>query len=92
MGGEYPGRSLLRPLPGDRTLRFSCYHEDSCLASISGDHKYIYHYGNRPEELFDLSEDPLEEDNLANEHPEEVEQRRKDVLAWRSRIDAVYGE
>jgi lipoteichoic acid synthase len=92
VGGEYPGRSLLRPLPEDRTLMFSCYHEDRCLASLRGDEKYIYHYGDRPDELFDLSEDPLEEHNLAREHREEVKQRRKDVLAWRSRIDAVYGE
>jgi arylsulfatase A-like enzyme len=92
VGGEYPGRSLLRPLPEDRTLMFSCYHEDRCLASLRGDEKYIYHYGDRPDELFDLSEDPLEEHNLARKHREEVKQRRKDVLAWRSRIDAVYGE
>jgi arylsulfatase A-like enzyme len=59
---------------------------------LRGDEKYIFHYGDRPDELFDLSEDPLEEHNLAREHREEVKQRRKDVLAWRSRIDAVYGE
>jgi phosphoglycerol transferase MdoB-like AlkP superfamily enzyme len=65
--GRYPGYSLLHPLPEDRTLRFSCFHESTCLASIQGSEKYIYHYDNQPEELFDLSEDPLEKRNLANE-------------------------
>ena len=65
--GRYRGYSLLHPLPEDRTLRFSCFHESTCLASIQGSEKYFYHYDNQPEELIDLSEDPLEKRNLANE-------------------------
>jgi lipoteichoic acid synthase len=79
--GEYPGYSLLRILPGDRTLRFSCISSRKCLASISGDDKYIY-----------LSEDPLEEHNLADEYSkEELDGRREDLFQWLSRIDAEYG-
>jgi lipoteichoic acid synthase len=65
--GTYTGYSLLHALPEDRTLMFSCLHKNTCLASIKGARKYIYHYDNQPDELFDLSEDPLEEHNLANE-------------------------
>jgi len=65
--GRYRGYSLLHPLPADHTLMFSCFHESKCLASIQGSEKYIYHYDNQPEELFDLSEDPLEKRNLAND-------------------------
>ena len=82
--GEYPGYSLLRPLPEDRTLFFSCFYKDKCLASIRGYEKYIYHYGNQPDELFDLSKDPLEEHNLVDERTKEAGERRYELLAWRS--------
>ena len=88
--GEYPGYSLLRPLPEDRTLTFSCFHEDKCLASIRGDEKYIHHYGNQPDEFFDLSEDLSERENLAGDRAEEVKQRREELLVWRSGINASY--
>jgi Sulfatase len=89
--GEYPGYSLLREPPDDRTLFFSCWFEDQCLASIEGTEKYIYHYGNRPDELFDLSIDPSERENLVDERSEEeIDERRQDLLAWRSSVDAAY--
>jgi lipoteichoic acid synthase len=90
-GGKYPGYSLLRPLPEDRTLFFSCTNRDKCLASIKGYEKYIHHYGDQPDEFFDLSVDPLEKRNLADERAEEAGKRRDELLAWRSRINAMYG-
>src|ERR671932_2272791 len=90
--GQYPGYSLLRPLPEDRTLRFSCISNRKCLASIKGNEKYIYHYDNQPEEVFDLAKDPMEKHNLAEEYSEEdLAKRRKELFAWLSRIDAQYG-
>jgi lipoteichoic acid synthase len=88
--GEYPGYSLLRPLPEDRTLMFSCFYKDKCLASIRGNEKYIYHYDNQPDELFDLSKDPLEKHNLVDERAKEVGERRYELLTWRSRMNATY--
>jgi hypothetical protein len=35
--------------------------------------------------------DPLEKHNLADERAEEARKRRDELLAWRSRIDAMYG-
>ncbi|QYJ14212.1 Phosphoglycerol transferase I [Rubrobacter xylanophilus DSM 9941] len=91
-GGEYPGYSVL-DLPEERTLMFACWYENKCLASLEGDEKYVYHFGNQPEEFYDLSEDPLEKDNLADEvPPEELAQRRDELLEWRARADAAYGE
>ena len=89
-GGAYQGNSFLGTLPEDRPLMFSCWSAEQCLVSLEGTEKYIYHYDNRPDELFDLSNDPLEQENLAGERQEEVERRRSELLAWRSRIDAVY--
>jgi lipoteichoic acid synthase len=90
-GGEYPGYSLLHQLPEDRTLMFSCFHEEQCLASLKGSEKYIYHYGNQLDEFFDLSNDPLEKSNLASErNQQEIDARREELLEWRSRVNATY--
>ena len=89
--GEYPGYSLLRDPPDDRTLMFSCFHDKACAASLKGTEKYIYHYGNQPDELFDISEDPLEKNNLANERTrEELDEQRREILQWRSSVNAAY--
>ena len=88
--GEYPGYSLLHQIPEDRTLMFSCFHDKACMASLKGSEKYIYHHGNQPDEFFDLSEDPLEEENLADEKGKEVEERREALLKWRSSVNATY--
>jgi lipoteichoic acid synthase len=90
-GGKYPGYSLLRSLPEERTLFFSCTNREKCLASIKGHEKYIHHYGDQPDEFFDLSEDPLEKRNLLDERAAEARKRCDELLAWRSRINAMYG-
>jgi arylsulfatase A-like enzyme len=91
--GQYPGYSLLRPLPEDRTLNFSCITNRECLASLKGNEKYIHHYNNQPDELFDLSEDPLEQENLASEQSkEELDERRQRLFEWRTKVNAQYGK
>ena len=77
--------------PEDRTVRSSCYHERPCLAGIDGDQKYIYSYGNRGDEYYDLSEDPKEQNNIIEEQPEgKREGLRDDLLAWEARVNASY--
>jgi len=89
-GGTYPGTSMLTP-PEDRTLMASCYHEHTCLASIKDDEKYIYHYGNKADEYFDLSVDPYERDNIIEQQGEaKIEALREDLLAWEGRVEASY--
>jgi lipoteichoic acid synthase len=88
-GGEYPGRSLL-DLPEDRTLMFNCWYDNRCMASLDGYEKYIYHFGEREEELFDLKEDPLEKNNLAGPREGEREDRRAALFEWRARVIALH--
>ena len=89
-GGAYQGSSLLGPPPEDRLLHFSCYAAEQCLASIQGNEKYIYNFDKQPDELYDLSEDPLERRNLAGARQEDVQKRRSELLEWRSMINATY--
>jgi lipoteichoic acid synthase len=90
-GGGYPGSSLLDPLPEDRTLMAGCFYEHEFLASIEGDEKYIYHYGDEREEFYDLSEDSLEKNNLTGEHEAgSLGERRKELLAWAARVEATH--
>ena len=89
-GGIYPGSSLLSP-PEDRRLMLSCYQEDRCLASIDGDQKYIYYYGNRKDEFFDLSKDPHEKKNIADRQPKKkLLDLRYELLAWQAKVEATY--
>src|SRR5215210_1379190 len=91
-GGTYGGSSLIRPMRRDRTLMFSCWNESGCLASLKGTEKYIYHFEDQPEEIFDLSQDPTERRNLAGQRsPEELEKRRRELLEWRAKVNAAYG-
>jgi lipoteichoic acid synthase len=90
-GGKYPGRSLLAPPDKNRTLFFSCFDDYRCLASIKGNEKYIYFFGNQPEEVYDISKDPYEHHDIAGElSDEELKNKRVQVLAWYSRINAMY--
>ncbi len=91
--GEYTGYSLLHPLPEDRTLFFSRFHDDKKgLASLRGFQTYIYHYDHQPEEFLDLSEDPFEEHNIVDERDEgEIEKRRNEVVAWRGSTPFMRG-
>jgi hypothetical protein len=86
-GGAYGGSSLVRPVRNDRTLMFSCWGKEVCLASLKGMEKYIYHFDDRLEEFFDLSTDSAERNNLAGQiSREELNKRRSHLLEWRAKV------
>ncbi|MGI9048954.1 MAG: sulfatase-like hydrolase/transferase [Rubrobacteraceae bacterium] len=92
-GNPYPGRSLLAPTDKRRTLYFSCFDDFRCMASLEKNMKYIYFFGNKPAELYDLSKDPYEQNNLAGKTPKkELDRRRSELLQWYAKINAMYDE
>ena len=72
-------------------VRVSCQSDNRCLALIDGTTKYVHHFGNRPDEVFDLATDPRELHNVIGDvDPARVKQLRSDLLHWRSEIRAEY--
>lgn len=89
--GAYAGSSLLRPLPQNRTLMFSCWSEKWCLARLKGTEKFIYHFDDSPDELFDLATDPAERKNLALQlTADEINTRRSELLKWQRKVRSRY--
>ena len=90
--GEYPGSSVLG-LPEDRTLLFGCRPDLLSTARIQGQEKYIHHFGNRPDEFYNLAKDPLERNNLATKvGGKELDQWRSELLAWHTETLAAYNQ
>jgi hypothetical protein len=84
-GIEWEGRLLGRDLlttPGhERTFSF-CWYRTYCMAMVEDGVKYVYHFGRRPLEAFDLGQTD-EGRNMADDLPD----RR--VLAARNRMAAM---
>lgn len=90
VGGKYPGHPLM-DLSEDRTLFFSCRPDFLSAARIQGQKKYIYHFGHRTEEFYDLRKDPLEQQNLiAKVGKEEIDLLRSELLEWHAEAKAEY--
>lgn len=75
----------------DEPVRVSCQSDNRCMALIDGTTKYIMHFGNRPDEVFDLAADPQERDNIIGEvSAARLKEMRADLLRWRSEVRAEY--
>jgi len=89
MGGVHQGRPIWNADP-DRTTMFHCWMERECMGSVQRNWKFVHHFGERPDELFDLSTDPEERLNLAARYPRRVETQRETTLRWRRDVNAAH--
>jgi lipoteichoic acid synthase len=69
-----------------------CYRADRCAALIRDPFKLIHHFEERPAELYDLSKDPGEEDDIAGDHPDLVERWSRELADVRLSVHATYRE
>ena len=88
-GGRYPGVKIDQA-PPERRVYAHCWYELRCMASIGERWKYIDHFAHRPPEVYDLLEDPLETENLADEMADEISDWERDVRRWRAGVNAMY--
>jgi arylsulfatase A-like enzyme len=88
VGGTYPGTPLLE-VEAERPMRANCWYERRCMTRIVGDEKYIYHFGKRSDEFFNLAEDPDETKNLASTL-QDLNKWRHDLIEWRRRVIGVH--
>ncbi len=91
--GELLGQSLLQPPPEGRQLFSSCWFKRRCLALREGPIKYIYHYGLRPMEVYDVTDDPFDLNNLAFTGPYQADllkQKEEAMLRWHRVVNQQY--
>jgi lipoteichoic acid synthase len=90
--GSRPGgsASLLSTAPRD-PVNVTCFENVRCLARLEGDLKYVHHFGDRRDEVFDLATDPSERHDLnRSTDPDWLTQQRAAVLRWRLSVDQIY--
>jgi lipoteichoic acid synthase len=87
--GQLAGQDLRDPQPAP-PIRTHCWFERSCMASVQDDIKYIHHFDNMPDQLFDLRADPHELHDLAATRAQQVAARRDDLLVWRAWVNYLW--
>ena len=88
-GARYPGMPASETGP-DRSVFAHCWYERRCMARVGHRWKYIDHFGRQSPEVFDILEDPLETENLADDMPDDVRQWRAEVYGWRTAVNSLY--
>ncbi len=88
--GQVLGNDLLSTDGAERIVT-SCWYTDYCLAMREGPRKYVYHYGIRPTEVFDLTTDREERQGLAEGlEAEEVQEAEERMLGFKLSIDSFW--
>ncbi len=80
------GESLMPALRGEESTRSKAlfWEWSNGQAIREGDWKLVRWGKENPWDLYDLSEDPTETNNLASDFPERVETMEKQFLEWKN--------
>lgn len=91
-GGSYRSSSVLAPEENTHPLMTGCWDIDQCVATFPDDrHKYIYFFGYRPPEYYDVVADPLEKKNLFDTlSDKQAEALKQKVLVWQAETNATH--
>ena len=89
--GSPKGTSLLDSVPEDRKTYHACWRERRCLGMRIGKHKFIDHYDRKKWQYYDLSTDPKEKKNLADQQdPQKLKEYREELRTWKRREKGRY--
>ncbi|MBK1791398.1 sulfatase family protein [Persicirhabdus sediminis] len=78
---ELDGVSVLPLLKGESIKRDPIGFIFKGVEAFNGE-KYKYYRSSKSIELYDMENDPYEKNNIADQHPEIVEQFKKQIKAW----------
>ncbi|MCA9580241.1 MAG: sulfatase-like hydrolase/transferase, partial [Myxococcales bacterium] len=84
---------------GHDSVTTTCWYEEKCMSEIRGGMKVVNHFAERPMEVFDLDNDPLEQEDLLaaasgdrrNELLVLAEQAKGRMRDYRDRINSSFG-
>ncbi len=83
-GGKLPGLSLLAPVDSARRIYFNGVYDATTIAARQGSTKFLYNFGRWPMEIYDLSSDPGERNDLA--HKRRAGAVELDLQVWHESV------
>ncbi len=89
-GGGYTGQNLLSETFSSNPVYSRCWRANICMSMIEDNWKYIYHFGSKKEELFNLKNDSLERENQSKKEPLRRKQMKQKLLEWRKKLEKTY--
>lgn len=90
-GGSIPGRSLLGPVPADRTLYHHSLDDGKVMALRRDSLKFMYYYKHAPTRVFNYITDPEERLDISTRFSaKELSAVELELLLWRKRVTRAY--
>lgn len=93
LSAAWEGNRVLRPEPVFWRWRFhmppQLYHRSPILAMRDGNWKLMMNPDGSRKELYNLSEDPTELDNLSKEDPKRTAEMQEQLLEWNKKLPSA---
>ena len=73
----------------DYILPMNCWNVRDCVAMYNSNYKYIHFFNKKPDEMYDLLNDPNEFNNIIK-NISKVDDWKNKALTWYNKIDILY--